>query len=67
MQIKFVFLLTYLYLCAQINVSMQKKDIVVNAILAVLLVVLVVICVRSVLHEMQVEDKRNQIEHARKQ
>lgn len=46
---------------------MQKKEIVVNAILAVLLVVLVVICVRSVLHEVKIENKRNAIENARNQ
>ena len=46
---------------------MQKKEVIINIILTVVLVVLLVICVRSVLHEMQVEDKRNAIENARKQ
>ena len=46
---------------------MQKKEIIVNVILAVTLIVLLVICVRSVTHEMKAEDKRNQIENARKQ
>ena len=46
---------------------MQKKEIIVNVILAVALIVLLVICVRSVTHEMKAEDKRNQIENARKQ
>ena len=40
---------------------------VVNVVLAVALVVLLVICVRSIVHEVQVEDKRNQIENAGKQ
>ena len=44
---------------------MQRKDIIIGALLAVALVALLVICVRSVSHEMKVEDKRNQIEHAR--
>ena len=46
---------------------MQKKEIIVNVILAVALIVLLVICFRSVTHEMKAEDKRNQIENARKQ
>ena len=46
---------------------MQKKDIIVNVILAVALIALLVICVRSVSHEMKAEDKRNEIENARTQ
>ena len=46
---------------------MQRKDVIVNVVLAVALVVLLVICVRSIVHEAQAEDKRNQIENARNQ
>ncbi len=47
---------------------MQKKDRIINLLLAALAVVLLVLCVRSVMREIQTEKKTNEIiDHVRNQ
>jgi uncharacterized protein YoxC len=47
---------------------MQKKDWIINIILAALAIVLLVLCVRSVTREIQTEKKTNEIiDHVRNQ